>query len=174
MDFLAHIFLPLTAAYVLWSDRFESPLWFPVAVAGLVPDFDKFLGVPGLLHSLVTLVPLCLLLLGVERVWRGELSATPIVVFFIASHLLLDLIDGGPVPALFPFIETGIGLQYPVRTVFGAPPFGLQFDGALVALRVGSPRPGHNTYGFIQGAGVASTLLFITVFLGIRYGDREE
>lgn len=166
MDFLTHLFLPTTAAYVLWRDRFSSPWYLSLAGAGLLSDLDKFLGVPGLLHSALTVIPLCLLLLGLERALRGELDVAPLVVFLVLSHLVLDFVDGGPVPFLYPVVEQGLGLQYPVRTVFGVPPFGLQFEGAFVTLQSSTPRPGHNTYGFVDGAGVASALLFATVYFG--------
>lgn len=171
MDFLAHIFLPLIAAYILWPERFSSPWRFSVAGFGLLSDFDKFLGIPGLLHSLVTLGPLCVLVLGIERTARDEFDISPILVFFIVSHLVLDFVDGGPVPLFYPFLETGIGLQYPIRTVFGTGPFGIAFRGPLVTLHTTQPRPGHNTYGFITGNGVASALLFAIIYAGRRKKD---
>lgn len=175
MDFLTHVFLPLTVAYALRTAFFDTaPERLALAGFGLLSDFDKFLGQPGLLHSLVTLVPLTLAALGTERAVRGELVVTPLLVAFVWSHLLLDFVDGGPVPLLYPFVETGIGLQYPVRTVFGEGPLGLAFKGPLVTLRQATPRPGHNTYGFITGAGVASLLAFLTLVIGSRRGWRRD
>lgn len=93
------------------------------------------------------------------------------VAALILSHLVLDFVDGGPVPLLFPLVKEGIGLQYPVQTVFGAGPLGVQFQGPLVSIRDVAPRQGFNQYGFIKGAGVASALLFATVFFGTRHSD---
>jgi len=165
MDFLSHLFLPMTAVYVVWRERFDSPWLLGVAGFGLLPDVDKFLGMPGLLHSLVTLVPFCLAVVGFEYLFRGRLAFSPVVVALVGSHLVLDIVDGGPVPLLFPLVETGIGLQYPAQTVFGQGPFGLHLEGPLVSLRTVAPRPENNTYGFIQGTGVAGMLLFGTVYL---------
>lgn len=167
-DFLTHLFLPLTAAYVLRRELFESPWALSLAGFGLLPDFDKFLGVPGLLHSLLTLVPLCLGLLAAERWWRGELSVTPVIVALVLSHLLLDFLYGGPVPLLYPFAEAGIGLHYPARTVFGVGPLGVAIENSLVALRVTTPSPGFNTYGFIRSGGVGTMLLFGVVYWGLE------
>lgn len=167
-DFLTHLFLPLTAVYVLCRELFESPLYLGLGLFGLVADFDKFLGVPGLLHSVVTLLPLCLVILGVERWWRGDLRYGPVIAGLILSHLVLDFVGGGPVPLLFPLLRTGIGLQYPAQTVFGQGPVGLTVDGALVQLRTTAPRSGFNSYGFINGLGVANMLLFLTVYLGLE------
>jgi membrane-bound metal-dependent hydrolase YbcI (DUF457 family) len=177
MDFLTHLCLPVTVAYVLYREVFDSPATLLLAGFGLLPDADKFLGMPGMLHSLVTLVPIAVLLLALERGVRGETKYATIAVALAFSHLLLDFVDGGPVPLLFPFVLEGIGLQYPVRTVFGQGLLGLTFEGPLVRLRVLAPRPGYNTYGFIKGAGVASSLAFLAVYLGterrVRRGPPE-
>ena len=168
MDFLSHLFIPLTAAYVLRPDWFRRWWHFGAAGFGLVADADKFLGMPGLFHSLLTLGPLCCAVVGGEYLLRREVNWSLLVVALVLSHLVLDVVDGGPVPLLYPLVETGIGLEYPVRTVFGEGLLGLRFEGALVQLRTTAPRPGFNQYGFIQGAGVASALLFVTILVGNR------
>jgi hypothetical protein len=145
---------------------FDRPWRFALAGFGLFPDFDKFLGVPGLLHSAVTLVPITLLLFAVEWRLRGKLLVSLLIAVFAWSHIPLDIIDGGPVPLLFPFVRAGIGLQYPVQTVFGEGLLGVGFRGPFVTLRMTAPRPGYNTYGFLQGYGIASALLFGSIFFG--------
>src|SRR6056297_2774788 len=146
MDVLTHLFLPLAVASAVLPERFDSPPWLALAGFGLLPDFDKFLGVPGLLHSLVTTVPLSLALLGVDRYVNGRLTASHVAVAFVASHLLLDVVDGGPVPLLFPLVESGLGLRYPAQVAFGVEPFGLAVRGPVVALRTTAPRSGFNAY----------------------------
>lgn len=169
-DFLTHVFLPLTGAYVLRRDLFDGPVVLSLGAFGLLSDFDKFLGAPGLLHSLVTLIPICGAILVTERWWRDDLAYAPVVVALILSHIVLDFVDGGPVPLLYPFVGTGVGLQYPAQTAFGEGLFGLAIQGPLVSLRVGQPRPGFNTYGFVQGLGVANALLFLAVYAGLEHG----
>lgn len=168
MDFLTHLFLPLTAVYVVFPEWFDHPITFAVFGFGLFSDFDKLLGMPGFLHSLVTIVPICLFVLVLERWIRGEWRYAPVVSAVIGSHLVLDFIDGGPVPLLYPFLESGIGLAYPARTVFGSGFFGVRIEGRLVALRITAPEPGFNTYGFIQGTGVAWLLVFGLISLAVR------
>lgn len=170
MDALTHVFLPLTVAYAVRPDFFRTPVAFALGGLGLLSDFDKFLGVPGALHSLVTLAPVCFGVLLADRLHDGRVTWGWILVAFIASHLLLDLLDGGPVPLLYPFVETGIGLTYPINIAFGTGVAGVGFDGAPAAIRVTAPRPGFNTYGFIQGTGVAWALAFATIVAG-RYLD---
>lgn len=169
MDFLSHLFFPLTAAYLLRRELFDPPWLLGLAGFGLLSDFDKFLGAPGLLHSLVSIVPICIGVMTVEHWARGDLKYSPVIGALISSHLVLDFLDGGPVPLLFPFIKTGVGVEYPIRTVFGQGLFGLSFEGPLVALRTTAPQPGTNTYGFIQGGGVTSMLLFGIIFARDRW-----
>ncbi len=166
MDFLSHLFVPLTAAYVLRPGWFRRWWHFGAAGFGLLADADKFVGMPGLFHSLLTLGPLCCAIVGGEYLLRREVNWSVLVAGFVLSHLVLDVLGGGPVTLLYPLVETGIGLQYPVRTVFGEGLLGLRFEGALVELRATEPRSGFNQYGFIQGAGVASTLLFAAIVAG--------
>lgn len=172
MDALTHLCLPITLAYVLRREFFASPWRLGLAPFALLSDFDKFLGHPGLLHSLVTLVPLCLALLAAEYAVRRRLVVTPLVVALVGSHLLLDFVGGGPVPLLFPLVETGLGLQYPVRTVFGEGLLGVRFEGPLVTLRTVAPRSGFNTYGFITGAGVTSALFALAAIGGSELQQR--
>lgn len=169
MDFLSHLFFPLTAVYLLRRDLFDQPWLLGLAGFGLLSDVDKFLGMPGLLHSVVPLIPICLGIVALEYSVRGEVTYSPVIVAFIGSHLLLDFLDGGPVPLLFPFIETGIGVKYPVQTVFGQGPFGLSFEGPPVVLRTTTPQQGTSTYGFINGGGVASMFLFGIIYGGNRW-----
>lgn len=173
MDVLTHVFLPLTVAYVLYPDLFDHPATFSLAGFGLFSDFDKFLGQPGLFHSLVTVVPVCLVVLAVGEV-ADHRSHARLVAAFIGSHLLLDIVDGGPVPLLYPFIERGIGLQFPARTAFGRGQVGMDIKGQVVTAEVTAPRPGFNEYTFIDPPGVAWLLAFVVVYVGLRRraGDR--
>lgn len=164
--FLTHLFLPLTALYVLRRDVFPHPVYLGLAGFALLSDADKFLGRPGLFHSFVTLLPLALVILTVERAWRGEWRYAPVIVALIGSHLVLDFVAGGLVPVLFPLIETGVGLQYPIRTVFGVGPVGIAFEGPIVTVRTTAPRSGYNTYGFVTGGGIANALLFAVIYTG--------
>lgn len=174
MDALTHLFLPLTVGYVLVPEAFTRRRHLGLAAFGVAPDFDKFLGTPGLLHSLVTIVPVCLLVLALERRALGSLRHSPVAVLFVLSHLLLDFLDGGPVPLLFPFVELGVGLHYPMQVSFGEGPLGVTIHGPPLSLDATSPRPGFNTYGFINSFGVASTLLFVIVYSGRRWRGRVE
>ncbi len=165
MDLLTHLFLPLTVAYVLWPERFRHPEYAALAAFGIGPDVDKFLGTPGLLHSLVTLVPIVCLLVAVELTWRRAATLSGIVAAFLASHLVLDVLAGGRVPLLYPFVETGVGMAYPIVVEFGAGA-GVAFQGSPAGIEAASPRPDRTTYRLINGYGITSLLVFLVVVIG--------
>lgn len=177
MDPLTHVFLPLLIAYVIRPDLFSQPRYIALAGFGLLADFDKLIGVPGLLHSLVTLVPICLLLIGIERTVRGEIHYSAIAVLFILSHLPLDIIEGVTVPLLYPLVTTGVGFVYPMEIVFGTGPFGFTVQGWPIALEFGGLRTGHaassavdtNTFGLLNEFGIASMLAWVAAFVGREY-----
>lgn len=163
MDPLTHLFAPLTAACARSSAFCRRPATAALAGFAAVPDADKLLGRPGLLHSLLTLAPLVAVVYAVERSLRGTWTLAATVAAFLASHLVLDFVDGGPVPLLYPLVEAGPGLQYPSRIAFDAG-FGVAVEGPLLSLRVIAPRAGFHTYPtLITGTGVLSVLVFVAV-----------
>jgi hypothetical protein len=178
MDALTHVFFPLLVAYALRSDIFSLQHYLPLGLFGLLADLDKLIGFPGLLHSLVTLVPICVSMLLLERFLRGEYHYSAIATAITLSHPLLDIIEGVTVPLLYPIVTTGIGISYPMELLVGpgAGPFWFAFDGPPAALDVGGLRTGHaasevtsNEFGFINGYGVATTLTFVLVFVSREY-----
>lgn len=179
MDALTHVFLPLLVAYILRPVLFSQPYNLAFGLFGLFADFDKLIGIPGLLHSLLTLVPICVGILLLERIFRGEYHYSIIASAFILSHLPLDIIEGGTVPIFFPIITAGVGLAYPMALIVGpeAGPLWFAFDGLPVTLEFGELRTGHaasdvvnsNEFGFINGYGVATLLTFLFVFVSQEY-----
>lgn len=180
MDPLTHVFLPLTVAYVLVRDLLPSPRYLLLGLFGLVPDLDKLLGVPGLLHSLLTVVPLCAGLVVVDRWWRGDAAYGTLLAAFLLSHLLLDFVDGSGLYALYPLTDAGLGLSYPLTVTFGDGLLGFQFERWPVVLSVESAPTGYaespsvdrNTFGFLAGYGVASVLTFSIIYAGERYREQ--
>lgn len=166
MDLLTHIFLPLAALYVLKKEAFNPPYHFILVSFAILPDFDKFIGMPGLLHSFVTLFLLILAVLLLEKLVKGTSRYTGIATFFIGSHLVLDILDGGPVPFFYPFIKSGIGLEFPLKIAFHSLSF--SFLDAPIQLVYAVPRTGFNTYELLSGFGVASLILFVIVYWEMR------
>ncbi len=168
MDFFTHLFLPIAVVYVLRSELFEHPLAFALAGFAILPDADKIVAVPGGLHSAVTLVPIALVVVGVERGVSGRLRYAPVAVALLYSHLLIDIIDGNFVMLFAPLLETGIQLGYPGDVVLGGE-WPIVIQGELLSVAIQEPRPvpggrgGPGTYAFLKKYGVLSMLVFVLV-----------
>lgn len=172
MDPLTHLAIPLTVAYVLRPDLFPDARYLAITVFGILPDFDKFLGVPGLFHSLLLTIPFSTVFYVVGR----RLDATEYALLAVAllhAHLLLDVLDGGSVTLLFPLVERGVGLTYPTHLVLDGP-VGATVERPLPELRVTTTRPGRTRYPLVNGFGVLSVLTFATVYLGTRHVRGSE
>ena len=168
MDVLTHIFLPLTLIYILKQEAFRKPfpfifIPFLLAFLGVFPDLDKLIGVQGLFHSLIFLSLMVIAILLLEKALNSKGTYAGIAAVFVFSHLFLDILDGGPVPFLYPFSRVGIGLEFPMKIAFQSFSFSLQ--NSPVVLTIGEPRTGFNKFGLINGFGVASIFLFAIVYL---------
>ncbi|WP_207589830.1 metal-dependent hydrolase [Halomontanus rarus] len=165
MDLLTHLFLPIAVVYVLRPALFEHPLAFGLAGFAIFPDVDKLVPVPGGFHSLLTLLPIALLVVGLERLSLGTRRYAPVAIALLYSHLLLDIVDGNFVTLLSPLVKTGIQLQYPGHVVLGGA-WPIVVQGDLLSLAVGKPQPGSGgpgTYPLVQKYGVLSVLVFLSV-----------
>jgi len=167
MDILTHIFLPLTVLYILKKEWFNPPYHLALVLFTIFPDFDKFIGIPGIFHSFFTLVPLILVLFIFEKLAKGSGIYTSIAAFFIFSHLFLDFLDASPIFPLYPLIKTGVMLKFPLEISFHN--FGFSFVGPLIQIIYTELKAGFNTYeGILSGFGVVSMLLFVMVYIGTR------
>jgi len=176
MDVLTHLFLPITVAYAVRPDLFPSPWYFALAVFAVLPDFDKLLGTPGLLHSVFAVGAIGLGAGLLERRLSGAKTYATVATIFLASHLLLDFLDGGPVTILYPLIETGVGLEYPTQIVFGDTVQDVGVRNPLPRVHINPTNSSREAYSLVNGYGILSALVFVTVYLGIesrrRYKDR--
>ncbi len=164
MDFLTHLFLPITVAYVLRPDLFPTPAHLTLAVFAVLPDFDKLVGLQGASHSAITLGGLVGGLVVLER-WQQESSTYAVLVgALLFSHLLLDVLDGGPVSVLYPLIDAGVGLQYPTQLVIGETISGTSVQQPLPTVNVRTPTQGRVSYPLVNGYGVLSALTFLVLY----------
>jgi len=169
MDVLTHVFLPLTLVYAVKRD-FDEKL-FPLALLAVLPDFDVFTGIHrGLFHSLVFLAPLSALIIGVEYAVSKRLRYSPIALFFLYSHLALDFLAGG-VPFLYPFVELGVGVEFPFVIKFGG---SVSIVDVVPKLVYCYPQPVHGEVNAFSGFGVASALLFVVVYWSIGRQRRSS
>lgn len=177
MDVLTHLFLPLTVAYVLRPDLFPSAAYLGLGVVGVLPDGDKLVGLQGALHAVIPLAFLGGVLIFVERRFRGEMSYALLVTLLMASHLVIDFLDGGPVLLLYPFVDAGVGLQVPAEIVLNNGSLLPEIRNPLFELSVGTPDRGRSQYPLVSGYGLLSTLVFAVIYVGSRragHGSRPD
>ena len=168
MDVLTHLFLPIAVAFAIQPDLFPSPRYFALAVFAILPDFDKLLGIPGLLHSVFVVGVIGLVAFILERRFAGTRSYAAVTTIFLASHLLLDFLDGGPVTFLYPLVETGVGLEYPSQIVFGDAVQNVTVRNPLPRVQVDATNSNRTAYSLVNGYGILSALVFVTVYLGLE------
>jgi membrane-bound metal-dependent hydrolase YbcI (DUF457 family) len=169
MDLLTHLFLPLTVAYVLRPDLFDSPWHLALAGFAVAPDLDKLLGLQGAFHSAITLGVAAAALVALERRRRDDATYAVLIAALLYSHLLLDVLDGGPVTLLYPLVDVGIGLRYPAQLVVGDTVSATGIRNPLPSVHAAEPTRGHATYSLVNGYGVLSALTFVVVYLGSEY-----
>jgi len=171
MDILTHIFIPLTIIYFLEKELFNHYYIFALALFGLLPDFDKALGAPGVLHSIITLTLLLTPLFMIEKFTKGSKIYTSIIAFFIFSHLILDILDVSPIFPLYPFINKGLIVEFPLSISFN----NLSFIGPIIQITYVELKTGFNTYeGVISGFGIISMLLFISLFMIVKRREKHR
>lgn len=172
MDILAHIFIPLTIAYFLKKEL--NPYYtFTLAFLGLLPDLDKVIGLPGILHSIITLTIIILPILIIEKITKRSWTYTSIIAFFILSYLLLDLLDASPIFPLYPFTNIGLIIEFPLKISFTNPSF--SFTGPPIQVTYTRLETGFNTYGgIISGFGITSMLLFITLLTTTKNRENTQ
>ena len=166
MDALTHLFLPLTVAYVLLPERFTDPRLFALGIFGLLPDADKLLGLQGVFHSIVLVGVVAVLLIGAEERINDERVYAPLVAALLLSHLLLDLLDGGPVFLLGPSFSPGFGLSFPTTISLGASPTSVGVANLLPEVKTTVATQGAATYTLIDGYGILSVLTFVSIVSG--------
>lgn len=157
MDLLTHLFLPLTVIYGARMNNIKDRHLLLLSFFALLPDFDVFLGVHrGLFHSLFFVLPIGLLSFFVAE------SYSRYIALFLFSHLTLDFITGG-VPFLYPLIESGIGVEFPLVLKFGSVPVPVEYLPKLVPY---TPIPVHGeSFEAFSSFGIASTVAFLSVFM---------
>jgi len=95
-----HVFIPLVIL-LLFSEKFKihPKNIFILAIFGIIPDIDIFFYHRASFHNIfLVLIPFIFLIL------RDKKEIPGIICFYLTSHLLLDIFNGG-VYILYPFNE---------------------------------------------------------------------
>ncbi len=159
MDILTHIFLPLTIVYILKKDF--KVKYFPLVLFTIIPDFDVLIGIHrGLFHSIIFLIPLSLLILAIEYIFKRRLKYSLIAIFFLYSHLILDFIAGG-VPFLYPIINQGVGIEFPFIISFRE---SISIVDIMPRFIYYYPQSVYGEINAFSSFGVASVMLFLLIY----------
>ena len=169
MDLLTHLFLPITVVYVLRPDLFPSPWYLIFSVFAVIPDIDKPLHLQGAFHSAITLGIIAGALIILERWQRDDLTYALLITALLFSHLLLDILDGGPVTLLYPLSDMGIGFHYPTKLIVGGTIGTTGIQDPFPTVSVNSINRSRTTYSVITGYGVLSAVTFLTIYLTEEY-----
>lgn len=160
MDALTHIFIPLTALYVLKKDLLNPSYHFLLVFFAWFPDLDKLLRIPGLFHSLLIIIPLIFVILLIEKQLGRNGKISGIAGIFIISHIILDVLEGGAVPLLYPIFSTGVGIIFPLKISI----HDFSISGAPVEVVYEEPKLSY-TYEILSGYGLISFFIFAMVYL---------
>ena len=160
MDILTHIFIPLIFLYSIRKLEREYILLIPFT---LFPDLDKFIGTP-LLHSLVVEFGIFLIFCGIECFIRKDVKCrySMIAIAYILSHLIFDIFDGGPVYLLYPFVDVGVGLEFPMKLVIGN---GIEFKDVVPKVVYTTPHNVGEYGGVVSGFGFIAMFTFLLMIL---------
>lgn len=96
-----------------------------------------------------------------------------IAVLLLASHLLLDFLDDGPVTLLYPLIETGVGLESQTRVVFGDAVQDAAVHDPLPRVQIGSTNLSRKSYPLLNGYGILSILAFLSIYVGVEFSTQN-
>jgi len=160
MDLLTHLFLPLALIYGAGMNGIRNRSLLLLSFFAVLPDGDVFLGVHrGLFHSLFFVLPLISLSYFLAKKYFKYIA------LFLSSHLALDFISGG-VPFLYPLVNLGIGVEFPLVLTFGSAPAVVEWLPRLVYY---TPMDVHGlALKAFSSFGVASFALFLIVYYNRR------
>lgn len=164
MDLLTHLFLPITVIYVLRPDLFTSPWYLSLSVFAIIPDIDKLFQMQGILHSGLAVSVICVVSIIIEKSVRGKAKHAWVITLLLFSHLVLDILDGGPVPLFFPISSIGIGISYPVELIIGDTIWKTSVEQVVPSINATIPDRSRRSYRIINGYGMLSALTFILIY----------
>lgn len=107
---------------------------------------------PSTFHSILLISIVGALLIGAERYIDTDHNYAPLIAALLASHLLLDLLEGGPIFLFTPGFSSEFGLTYPTTISPGASPTSVGVAQPLPEIQnTGPVNQGAATYRLITG-----------------------
>lgn len=159
MDPFQHLLLPLLFLLALRIDTRKAIVFAPLAV---LPDFDALFGLHRALgHSFIPILVVPMAMLAYSRFRRPEwLLSALIVLFYLASHVVLDL---GGVAFLWPVVPEQFYFEPAITfTADGGFSLGFSLDYGMRELTE------MDTTSFLSDAGAALLLLGVLMTVVFR------
>lgn len=156
----SHIFFPLAILLIL-SDKLKLNKKYIVlfSFVGILPDLDVILFHRLSFHNIFVIIPILFILLATKKD-----NIAYIVGFYLISHLVLDLFNGG-IATFYPFydgifyINTEIRSSYEIDNMMYTLNYGIKYDFINNISKSG------NGYGIISSENFGIIILLIIMFL---------
>lgn len=159
----SHIFIPLTIL-ILFSDKLklDKKKIILLSFVGILPDFDVIFFHRMSFHNIFIIIPILFIIL--VKIIKRQDSIAGIVAFYLISHLILDIFNGG-ISALYPlyngifFINAEIRSSYNIDGMMYTLNYGIKNDFVNNIAKSG------NGYGIISSENFGIIILLIIMIL---------
>lgn len=157
----SHVFIPLAILFIFVNKLKLSPRNIVIlSVFGTLPDIDIFLFHRASFHNIFILVMPFLIFLFM----KGEKEISGLICFYLASHLILDIFDGG-IYFLYPFynkvLYAWINIFFSEKGPVSVVNYGLSND-IVNMVRIGEPMISS------ENVGIAVLLAIVVLVLIIK------
>lgn len=165
----SHIFIPLAILFI-FSEKLKLDKKYIVlfSFVGILPDLDVIFLHRMSFHNIFIIFPILFIMLAMKKD-----SIAGIVCFYLISHLILDMFNGG-ISALYPFYDGIFFINAEIRSSYN-------IDGMMYTLNYGIKnsfvnnisRAG-NGYGIISSENFGIIVLLMIIILVSFIKDKIE
>ncbi len=165
----SHIFIPL-AILLIFSDKLklDKKKIILLSFVGILPDLDVIFFHRMSFHNIFIIFPILFIILAMRKD-----STAGIVCFYLISHLVLDLFNGG-IAALYPFYDGIFYINAEIRSNYN-------IDGMMYTLNYGIKNDfvnniakSGNGYGIISSENFGIIILLIIMILVVFIKNKIE
>ena len=166
----SHIFIPL-AILLIFSDKLKLDKKKIVLLSffGILPDLDVIFFHRMSFHNVFIILPILIIFL--VRIIQKENSIAGIVCFYLLSHLILDIFNGG-ISALYPLYDGIFFINAEIRSSYN-------IDGLMYTLNYGIKdnfvnnisRSG-NGYGIVSSENFGIIILLTIIILVVMIKNK--
>lgn len=166
----SHIFIPLAILFI-FSDKLklDKKKIIMLSFVGILPDLDVIFFHRMSFHNIFIILPILIIFL--VRIIEKKDSIAGIVCFYLVSHLILDIFNGG-ISALYPFYDGIFFINAEIRSSYN-------IDGMMYTLNYGikgdfvnNIAKAGNGYGIVSSENFGIIVLLIIIILTVFIKDK--